>query len=86
MLDSAMGQMRVKAAFAAIHAIEGHHQLFHSGIIGCLTPRQRHDEEPTIHAQSAGLRNRVLHQWGFPILAVADHETTATRVALLVQA
>ena len=22
-----MGQMRVKAAFAAIHAIEGHHQL-----------------------------------------------------------
>ena len=27
MLDSAMGQMRVKAAFAAIHAIEGHHPL-----------------------------------------------------------
>jgi len=26
-LDSAMGQMRVKAAFAAIHAIEGHHPI-----------------------------------------------------------
>ena len=28
MLDSATGQMRVKAAFAAIHAIEGHHHTF----------------------------------------------------------
>ena len=28
-----MGQMRVKAAFAAIHAIEGHHRYFHT-----LTP------------------------------------------------
>ena len=24
-----MGQMRVKAAFAAIHAIEGHHPIYH---------------------------------------------------------
>ena len=31
MLDSAMGQMRVKAAFAAIHAIEGHHPLPQDG-------------------------------------------------------
>jgi len=30
MLDSAMGQMRVKAAFAAIHAIEGHHPWTHT--------------------------------------------------------
>jgi hypothetical protein len=28
-LDSAIGQMRVEAAFAAIHAIEGHHRDFH---------------------------------------------------------
>jgi hypothetical protein len=26
-LDSTMGPMRVKAAFAAIHAIEGHHHF-----------------------------------------------------------
>ncbi len=36
-LDSAIGAMRVEAAFAAIHAIEGHHLIFWSAVkAGCL--------------------------------------------------
>jgi hypothetical protein len=41
-VDSTMGQMRVKAALAAIHAIEGHHLFSYGPVMGvCAKPKRK---------------------------------------------
>ena len=40
-VDSAMGQMRVKAALATIHAVEGHHLFSYGPVMGVWAKPKR---------------------------------------------